>query len=167
MIAGEGSSKKRYSWSFDDDSSDVELVSMQTNNDLCDPLDLDYTVDYHASIGTPDGILTCGGTSDFATSKCVLQTKEGQTTAFPSMKRARTDFGLGIVNDTIYAVGGAQGPATMEKINFKIDSNWTMTNLQFSVTYHCVATTTKNLVVTGGYGPVYPVEGVSKIILSL
>ena len=131
--------------------SDVELVSIQTNNNLCDPLDLDYTVYYHSSVGTLIGVLTCGGiTASGTTSKCILQTKEGQTTPFPSMKRERWYFGLGIVNDMVYAVGGAGGETTMEKINFKTDSDWTLTNLQFSVYGHCLATTTKSLVITGG-----------------
>ena len=142
MIAGRGSRAL----------SDVELVSIQTNNDLCDPLDLDYPVYYHSSVGTPIGILTCGAvTASVRTSKCVLQNKEGQTTTFPSMKRERYQFRLGIVNDTVYAVGGGGGYTTMEKINFKTDSEWTLTNLPFSVSAHCLATTTKSLVVTGGY----------------
>merc|ERR1712018_60973 len=81
--------------------SNVELISTQTNNHLCNPLDLDYTVFGHSSVGTPAGILTCGGYINHAsgrTSKCLLQTKEGQTTTFPSMKRARYYFELGIVN---------------------------------------------------------------------
>ena len=149
MIAGYGSSRL----------SDVELVSIQTNNDLCDPLDLDYTVSFHSSVGTPIGILTCGGlTGSGSTSKCCkLQTKEGQTTTFPSMKRERYYFGLGIVNDMVYAVGGWGGLTTMEKINFKTDSEWTLTNLTFSVYGHCLATTTNSLVITGGYQ-----NGVSK-----
>ena len=150
--------------------SDVELVSTQTNNDLCNPLDLPYIVRDHASVGTDLGILTCGGiitsvsfTSSVRTSKCVLQTKEGQTTTFPLMKRTRANFGLGIVNDMVYAVGGYQGgETTMEKINFKTDSEWTLTNLPFSVYHHCLATTTKSLVITGGYD-----NGVSKVILRL
>ena len=145
--------------------SDVELVSTQTNNHLCNPLDLDYTVFGHSSVGTPAGILTCGGYINHAsgrTSKCLLQTKEGQTTTFPSMKRARYYYELGIVNDMVYAVVGLGGETTMEKINFKTDSEWTLTDLQFSVYGHCLATTTKSLVITGGYN-----NGVSKIILSL
>jgi len=136
------------------DLYDVELISTQTNNGLCNPMDLDYTVHSHSSVGTPLGVLTCGGwTGRSSTSKCALQPKEGQTTTFPSMKRKRYYFGLGIVNDTVYAVGGQGGRSerTMEKINFKTDSEWTMTNLQFSVYEHCLATTIKSLVITGGY----------------
>jgi len=132
--------------------SDVELVSTQTRNELCDPLDLDYTVGYHSSVRTPIGVLTCGGqTGSGSTSKCLLQTKEGQTTTFPSMKRRRHYYGLGILNDMVYAVGGVGGYTTMEKINFKTDSEWTLTNLPFSVMWHCLATTTNSLLITGGY----------------
>ena len=138
--------------------SDVELVSIQTKNHLCDPLDLDHTVYSHSSVGTPIGILTCGGsTASGTTSKCALQTKEGQTTTFPSMKKGRYLFGLGIVNDVVYAVGGIGGETTMEKINFKTDSEWSLTNLPFSVYDHCLATTTKSLIITGGWH-----NGVSK-----
>merc|ERR1712038_295820 len=62
----------------------------------------------------------------------------------------------------VYAVGGYGGinngisiyqyGTTMEKINFKTDSEWTLTNLPFGVNSHCLATTTKSLVITGGYG---------------
>ena len=156
--------------------NDVELVSTQTNNVLCNPLDLDYTVNSHSSVVTSTGILTCGGDagsslskcplgrcplSSDRTSKCVLQSKEGQTTTFPSMKVIRYRFGLGVVNDMVYAVGGYGGinngisiyqyGTTMEKINFKTDSEWTLTNLPFGVSEHCLATTTKSLVITGGY----------------
>ena len=162
--------------------SDVELVPIPTNNDFCDPLDLEYTVEDHASIGTPDGILTCGGRTlngptSKTISKCVFQTKEGQTTSFPSMKRGRVGFRLGIVNDVAYAIGGDDDSygvdITMEKINFQNDSKWNLTTifsqfknnyyfLQFSVQGHCLATTKNSLVVTGGSGR----NGVSKNILS-
>ena len=139
-------------WTGSKRLSDVELVPFQTINDHCNPLDLDYTVRSHSSVGTPIGILSCGGwTGSTTTSKCVLQTKEGQTTTFPTMKRRRYYFGLGIVNDMVYAVGGSGGKTTMEKINFKTDSGWTLKNLPFSVYSHCLATTTKSLVITGGY----------------
>ena len=159
MIAGEGSTYL----------SDVELISIQTNNDLCDPLDLDYTVSFHSSVGTPIGILTCGGlTGSGSTSKCCkLQTKEGQTTTFPSMKVIRYRFGLGIVNDLVYAVGGQHktwgADSTMEKINYKTESEWTLTNLPFSVVHHCLTTTTSSLVIIGGEDQS---KWVSKIILS-
>ena len=145
--------------------NDVEHVSTQTNNNLCDPIDLDYRVYRHASVSTDLGILTCGGlTATGSTSKCTLQTKEGQTTSFPSMRRARLDFGLGIVNDLVFAVGGWGEETTMEKINYKTDSEWTLTDLPFSVRYHCLTTTTSSLVITGGYR--YGYYEVSKIILN-
>ena len=147
--------------------NDVEFVSIQNNNNLCDPMDLDYTVYSHSSVATDLGILTCGGyTASGWTSKCTMLTKEGQTTSFPSMRRARVDFELGIVNDLVYAVGGyvggLGGDTTMEKINIKTDSEWTLTDLPFGVRDHCLTTTTSSLVITGGY--YYP--EVSKIILS-
>ena len=141
--------------------NDVELVSTQNNKDFCDPMDLDYAAAYHASVATDLGILTCGGFEGI--SKCTLQTMS-QTISFPSMKKSRYSFGLGIVNDIVYAVGGYYEERTMEKINYKTDSEWTLTNLPFSVKYHCLTTTENSLVITGGH--YYP-PGVSKIILSL
>ena len=153
MIAGYGSSRL----------NDVEYVSTHNNNNLCDPMDLDYTVQQHASVATDFGILTCGGeTASGVTSHCTLQTKEGQTTSFPSMRKTRRYFGLGIVNDLVYAVGGLYEETTMEKINIKTDSEWTLTNLPYGVYYHCLTTTTSSIVITGGYD--WP--EVSKIILS-
>ena len=151
--------------------NDVELVSTQNNKGFCDPLDLDYTVGNHASVATDLGILTCGGydrinANDY--NKCTLETKRGQTISFPSMKKPRSSFGLGIVNDIIFAVAGGSGlygaERNMEKINYKTDSEWTLTNLPFSVQYPCLTTTKESLVITGGYQ--YPSGGVSKIILS-
>ena len=150
-------------WTGSNRLSDIEVVPIETNNDLCNPLDLEYTVHRHSSVGTPAGALTCGGwTGSVTTSKCALTTKEGQTTTFPSMKGGRYRFGLGIVNDIIYTVGGLGGETTMERINFKTDSEWTLISLPFSVRYHCLATATNSLVITGGKD-----NGVSKIILHL
>ena len=45
-----------------------------------------------------------------------------------------------------------QEDTTMEKINYKTNykSVWTLTYLPFWVSSHCIPTTTKSLVVTGG-----------------
>ena len=133
--------------------NDVEYVSIQNDNTLCDPLDLNYTFYAHESVATDLGILTCGGidASYVSLSKCTLLTKEGQTISFSSMKRSRYGFGLGIVNDIVYAVGRFGEGKTMEKINYKTDSEWTLTNLAFGVSHHCLTTTTSTLVITGGY----------------
>ena len=138
-------------------TSDVDLLSIPTNSEICDPLDLEYSVYGHSSVATKLGILTCGGltldpntTYTDSTTTCSLQTKDGQTTTFPPMKRRRVYFGLGIVNDVVYAVGGEGSPTTMEFINTKIDSEWTLKNLNFSVADHCVVTTKNSLVITGG-----------------
>ena len=158
MIAGHDGSSRL---------DDVEHVSTQNNNNLCDPRDLDYTVYLHSSVATDLGILTCGVETGSAytsgtTSKCTLHTKEGQTTSLPSMRKARYYFGLGIVNDLVYSVGGLGEEATLEKMNYKTDSEWTLMDLPFSVRRHCLTTTTTSLVITGGYDG----NRVSKIILS-
>ena len=77
------------------------------------------------------------------------------------MRIPRKDFGLGIVNDLVFAVGDESNLTTMEKINYKTDSEWTLTDLPFGVQEHCLITTTSSLVITGGW-----YNGVSKIILS-
>ena len=127
-------------------------------------MDLDYTVYGHESVATDRGILTCGGrTASGYLSKCTNQTKEGQTTSFPSMRKTRWNFGLGIVNDLIFAIGGSRERTTMEKINYKTDSEWTLMDLSFGVSSHCLTATTSSLVITGGYDDN---DEVSKIILS-
>ena len=143
MIAGSDGSRRL---------NNVELVSTQNNNNLCDPMDLDYAVSGHASVATDLGILTCGGrTASWApSSKCTLLNKEGQTTSFHSMKKARLYFGLGIVNDLVFAVGGVGAETTMEKMNYKTDSEWTLMDLTFGVRQHCLATTSTSVVITGG-----------------
>ena len=57
--------------------SDVNYVSTQNNNNVCDPTDLDYTVYGHASVATDLGILTCEGWTGSSTPKCTFLTKEG------------------------------------------------------------------------------------------
>ena len=152
--------------------NDVEHVSIANNNNLCNPMDLDYTVLGHASVATDLGILTCGGRPNLQgfTSKCTLPTHEGQTTSFPPMRRVRGEFGLGIVNDTVFAVSGYPSYTTMEKIDYKTDSEWTLTDLPFGVRSPCLTTTTSSLVITGGYNsasmePDTSDHKVSKIIL--
>ena len=142
--------------------NDVELVSTKNYNGFCDPMDLDYNADDQASVATDLGILTCGGFNSInkEMNKCTLQT-EGQIISFPSMKESRYAFGLGIVDDIVFAVGGYGGERTMEKINYKTDSEWTLTNLPFSVKDHCLTTTKQSLVITGGSLQ----SGVSKIFL--
>ena len=70
---------------------------------------------------------------------------------FPLMRRAREYFGLGIVNDFVFAVGGDGTWTNMEKINYKTDSEWTLTDLPFTVSHHCLTTTTSSLVIIGGW----------------
>ena len=149
----------------DNTLSDVELISPSSDNDECDPTDLNEEVAYHASVLSPDGkIVTCGGENKIGDhlSKCQIQTSTGETRSYPSMINIRYGFGMAIINGTIYAIGGQNGfdrINKMESINIMTENQWKdELDMPFRVTGHCVVTISTKMVVIGGWG-----EGVSKV----
>ena len=133
--------------------SDVEVVDVQKENTNCNPTDLPYAVYRHATVASDQGLITCGGFSDGSwESKCILQRKNGETTSFPTMKSRRSVFGMVLVSDVIYAIGGYPSITTMETINVNHGTEWTEQSLDFSVSSHCVTSVANGkIVVTGGY----------------
>ena len=139
--------------------SNVELVTPSSNNDECDPTDLNEEVAYHASVLSPEGnIVTCGGEDKKRNrlSKCQIQTSTGETRSFPSMINKRSKFEMSIVNGILYAIGGhlltSWGSSNkMESINIKTGKLWKEeANLPFRVHSHCVVTINNKIVVIGG-----------------
>ena len=68
------------------------------------------------------------------------------------MKSPRSNFGMVLVSDVIYAIGGYPSRTTMETINVNNGSEWTELSLDFLVSYQCVTSIGKEkIVVTGVY----------------
>ena len=135
--------------------SNVELVTPSSNNDECDPTDLNEEVAYHASVLSPEGnIVTCGGEDKKRNrlSKCQIQTSTGETLSFPSMIHKRSRFGMSMIDGILYAIGGYPSYNKMESINIKTGDQWKEeANMPFQVSGHCVATINNKIVVIGGW----------------
>ena len=65
--------------------SEVEMITLGTQDKICQPLQLEYPVSDHSSVVTSRGVVTCGGWNGTRLKSCTLQTKEGETKPFPSM----------------------------------------------------------------------------------
>ena len=137
--------------------SDVEVVGIQKENTNCNPTDLPYAVSGHATVASDQGLITCGGYDGSSyLSKCILQRRNGETTSFPTMKYRRSFFGMVLVSDVIYAIGGyPSGRTTMETINVYNGTKWSEQSLDFSIRSYCVTSIDNDkIVVTGGNGNV-------------
>ena len=111
-----------------------------------------YVVAGHSTVASDQGLITCGGwDGSNALSKCHLQHKNGSTTSLPSMQSGRYNFGMVIISDVIYVIGGVSSRTTMETMNLKTDNRWTEHDLPFAVHRHCVTRVGENkIVVIGG-----------------
>ena len=133
--------------------SNIELISLQKDNVNCDPPDLPYGVYGHSTVASDQGLITCGGLDGSFLSKCHLQHKNGSTTSLPSMQSERRYFGMVIISDVIYVIGGSPSRTKMETMNLKTDNRWTEHDLPFAVYRHCVTRVGENkIVVIGGWG---------------
>ena len=83
------------------------------------------------------GVVTCGGTNGHYQSKCTILTQDGKAKSFPSMVSHRHYFQMVVINDSLYAIGGASSSDTMEVINIKYGREWDQEELPFSVFAHC------------------------------
>ena len=86
---------------------------------------------------------------------CALQTKEGKIRSFPSMVEDRSDFGLALNNDKLFAIGGLKRDGfvsnTMETIDI-IGDQWKVEEpLPFITSDHCIVSMDNKIVVMGGY----------------
>ena len=130
--------------------SDVELLTMQSNNDHCEPTNLpDGGRSYHSSVATALGIITYGGVVTIPMSTCIIITHEGLQGSFPSMVSTRMNFRLVQVGEMLFAIGG-NGEKNMDRINIYNDQQWTQESIPFSAYYSCVVAAGNKIVVTGG-----------------
>ena len=68
------------------------------------------------------------------------------------MQYQRIYFGMVIISDVIYVIGGVSSRTTMETMNLKTDNKWTEHDLQFAVEFHCVTKVGENkIIVIGGW----------------
>ena len=136
-------------WSYNGirDLSDVEVLRVQANHDRCDPPDFEFSIEFHSSIATSSGVVTCGGLAQRNPtwlSNCTIVNKEGQEKSFPSMVRPRKSFTLSQNKNRMYAVGGINfGMSnTMEILNLGSKSihndHWVEKKLPYNFTSPCV-----------------------------
>ena len=119
-----------------------------------------YVIERHSTVASDHGLITCGGyDGSNILSKCHLQHKNGSTTSLPSMQSERLYFGMVIISDVIYVIGGSSSKTKMETMNLKTDNRWTQHDLPFAVYYHCVTRVGENkIVVIGGHDGSYNVS---------
>jgi len=133
----------------------VELISPSSNNDECDPTNLNYGVSHHASVLSPDGkMVWCGGIgkNDSVLSKCQVQAPTGETRPFPSMINKRYYLGMSIIDGIIYNFGGWPSGNKMESININTGNQWKEEqNLPFRALDHCFVTIGSKIAVIGGW----------------
>ena len=129
----------------------VEMIRMQHSSWTCNVTNLKIPISEHSSVATGIGVIHCGGLRDGQiSSKCVLQSKNGQIRSFPSMVRPRRNFGLTVVHGVLIAVGGEGGyQNTMEAIHI-YGGSWSEFQLPFSVQNHCLVSIDNKVVSIGG-----------------
>ena len=135
--------------------SDIEAVNLEDDDINCDPTDLPYKVNYHASVYSSvlEASVTCGGYGNWNTlSKCILQTKRNESNQFPSLISKRNGLSLIAIANKILAIGGYPDiDGTMETINLNTaDRQWKKEEIPFSVYHHCSVGLGNNIIVTGG-----------------
>ena len=135
---------------FRSESSDVELIDIEAEDEKCSPLDLDHPIQSHSSVVSSLGVITCGGRSNGTRlNRCILQTKEGEIKLFPSMIRPRSGFGMGVMDQNLIVVGGYGAENKMERINLMSDQ-WVEEDLPFSVSDNCVVSINDTTVMSIG-----------------
>ena len=148
--------------------SDVELLNFNSNDDECNPPNLNYAVSHHKTIKSSRGLITCGGYDKNwnLLSNCSIQKSNGEIKSIPSMVTRNINFGMVNVNETLYAIGGIGTFNTMETINLNNDTKWKKENLDnwpseytcdeyrclatWSLTAHCVVNIRSKIFVIGG-----------------
>ena len=131
---------------------DIEVLGIQKDDTNCNPTNLPFKLRGHATVFLPNlGLVTCGGSNDKQrTSTCIVQSKSSDQTFFPSMRTRRSFFGMVVVSNKLYVIGGNPSDATMETIDINRPRKWTEEPIPFAVTSHCVVSLDDKIIVTGG-----------------
>ena len=129
----------------------TELIT-EDNHLNCNVPSYPIALNGHASSVTEDGIVSCGGRSGSYLNTCKRLTKSGSWVSFPSMKSKRAFFGIKMMNERLWAIGGVGGGEnSMESIDPKNEDEWTKQSLPFNVSGHCLSELSEQrLIVTGG-----------------
>ena len=95
------------------------------NNKTCNIKSLDNGLQDHASVVTPNGIVTCGGwTVKGKSNTCFRLTNQNTWQPFPNMNFYRSNFHMVVLGDILVAIGGLFEEKTYEKINWKNGEKW-------------------------------------------
>ena len=131
----------------------TELIT-EDNHQNCNVPSYPIALRGHASSVTEDGIVSCGGkigSNLTYLNTCKRLAKSGSWVSFPSMKSKRVYFGIKMMNERLWAIGGSGGQNSMESIDPKNEDEWTKQSLPFSVFGHCLSELSdQRLIVTGG-----------------
>ena len=125
------------------------MISLGTQDKVCQPLQLEYPVSDHSSVVTSRGVVTCGGRNRTSLKTCTLQTKEGETKSLPSLIRSRYEFGMVVMDQSLIVVGGGGAKDKMEKIGFN-DNSWVEEDLPFKVYGNCLVSINKTMMMAIG-----------------
>ena len=115
---------------------------------------MDYEVAHHASVVTPNGVVTCGGwASAFEGKKdCFRFTNQNTWKPFPSMNKARAFFDMVVLGDDIVAFGGYNFEDSYEMINWSNGDKWEVTNMNQRFYFPCVTKwNEEGIFITGGF----------------
>ena len=134
----------------------TELINVDIHTS-CSVSPYPFAISRHASVVTPTGIVTCGGRHKSKhLNTCKRLTSSGNWASFPSMISKRSRYGLLMMNGLLWAVGGYGGKempwSTMEYIDPRNPTEWTLKSMPFDVGGHCLTElSNQRLMVTGGY----------------
>merc|ERR1712136_215933 len=110
-------------------------------------------------MGTPIGVITCGGSIYNETRKdkeerkqeCVMLTNKNTWGYFPSMKKARSEFDMAVVGETLIAFGGYNVEDEFEKINWRNGEEWELIKMNRKFHHPCVTKwDEENILLIGG-----------------
>ena len=137
-------------------SQKVEVINIERDDIDCSYFDMNLkrAIFDHASVSSKIGMVTCGGMNNINGNlvfyhECYLDYSK----YFPPMNSARQGYGMELVDDELYVIGGYYGLDSLEKINITkgtIGNSWKREYMNFSITGHCVIRNGDSLWVIGG-----------------
>ena len=150
-----------------DTLSSVEFRSIN-NNKTCQTQSLDYKLHFHASVVTPNGVITCGGipqshgVSHGRTNKCVRLTVKNTWEPFPSMNNPRYEFDMVVVGDMLVAFNSSLESHTFEMINWRNNNKWESVKMNKEFYSSCIAKwDDENVLITGGRKTAHGVSNIN------
>ena len=151
-----------------DTLSSVEFRSIN-NNKTCLIQSLDYKLHFHASVVTPNGVITCGGVLYHGrTNKCVRLTVKNTWEPFPSMNIPRYEFDMVVVGDMLVAFNSSLESHTFEMINWRNNNKWESVKMNKEFYSSCIAKwDDENVLIIGGRKTAHGVSNINIKLISL